>query len=156
MDMQTTLENTQTLLVPYTEAFTQPEANRLDAALTVDKLLPAAKTLLEQGFYLSAITGLDVPPTDEKEGQIESLYHFCKGPVVVTLRLMVPYSEPNVPSICGLIPSATLYEREMIEMFGVNLEGTISTDRLLLPDDWPDGVYPMRKSFTGLKETAKE
>ncbi len=38
-------------------------------------------------------------------------------------------------------------------MFGITVEGTPVTDKLLLPDDWPDGVYPLRKSFTGF-ETA--
>jgi Ni,Fe-hydrogenase III component G len=32
--------------------------------------------------------------------------------------------------------------------------GTPDPGKLLLPDDWPDGVYPLRKSFTGL-ETPK-
>jgi Ni,Fe-hydrogenase III component G len=44
---------------------------------------------------------------------------------------------------------ATLYERELIEMFGITIEGTPNTDKLLLPDDWPAGVYPLRKEFTG-------
>jgi len=50
-----------------------------------------------------------------------------------------------------LIPSATIYEREAIELFGFDLVNTPSTDRLVLPDSWPDGVYPMRKSFTSLQ-----
>ena len=45
-------------------------------------------------------------------------------------------------------------------MFGVDLLGTPDSDHLLLPDEWPNGVYPLRKSFTGLKpvgtETGKE
>jgi ech hydrogenase subunit E len=32
-----------------------------------------------------------------------------------------------------------------MEMFGVVVEGTPNTNRLFLPDDWPDGVYPLRK-----------
>jgi Ni,Fe-hydrogenase III component G len=105
--------------------------------------------------YLSAITGLDEPPSTgegepEQEGQIELLYHFCRGPYILTLRIRLPYSRPVVPSVCSLIPYATLYERELIEMFGVEIEGTPSKARLLLPDDWPEGVYPLRKSFKGL------
>jgi Ni,Fe-hydrogenase III component G len=69
---------------------------------------------------------------------------------VLTIRVAAPYSDPYLPTICDLIPAATLYEREFIEMFGVILEGTPSTDRLLLADDWPVGIYPLRKSFTGL------
>jgi Ni,Fe-hydrogenase III component G len=36
-------------------------------------------------------------------------------------------------------------------MFGVILEGMPMRDKLLLPDDWPDWVYPLRKSFKGLE-----
>jgi len=154
MDLSSILTNTQTLLAPLAGMITQPEANRLDAVLSADQLTAAAAALLAQDFYLSAITGLDLPPAEEREGQIELLYHFCKGAAVVTLRLMVPYSSPNAPTMCDLIPSATLYERELIEMFGVELVGTPSTAKLLLPDDWPDGVYPLRKSFTGLAKSS--
>ncbi|NMC80497.1 MAG: hydrogenase large subunit, partial [Chloroflexi bacterium] len=55
-----------------------------------------------------------------------------------------------------LIPSATLYERELMEMMGVQLVGTPSSDRLLLPDEWPENVFPLRKSFTGLNSLPQE
>ena len=32
-----------------------------------------------------------------------------------------------------------------MEMFGVVVDGTPNPSRLFLPDDWPDGVYPLRK-----------
>jgi Ni,Fe-hydrogenase III component G len=48
------------------------------------------------------------------------------------------------------VPTATLYERELQEMFGFVVAGTPDSGRLLLPDDWPDCVYPLRKSFKGL------
>jgi len=134
-----------------------PETNRLDVYIDPASLPPAVQTIIKARWgYFSAITGLDQPPSGEGEnsveGRIELLYHFCQGPAVLTLRTSVPYSHPLLDSICGLLPSATLYERELIEMFGVVLEGTTSTEKLLLPDDWPDGVYPLRKSFTGLTE----
>lgn len=153
MDLPSILTTAQTALTPFSDVFINPEAKRLDIVLPAEKLTAAARALLDLGFYLSAITGMDLPPTDQREGQIELLYHFCKGPAVVTLRVPVPYSLPNAPTLCNLIPSATLYERELIEMFGVHLEGTPSTAKLLLPDDWPDGVYPLRKSFTGLEKS---
>ena len=37
-------------------------------------------------------------------------------------------------------------------MFGMTITGTPNTEKLLLPDDWPDGVYPLRKSFHGFPE----
>jgi Ni,Fe-hydrogenase III component G len=69
----------------------------------------------------------------------------------VTLRVQAPYGLPEIPSICSILPSATLYERELIEMFGLIIEETPDRSRLLLPDDWPDWVYPLRKSFKGLE-----
>jgi Ni,Fe-hydrogenase III component G len=74
--------------------------------------------------------------------------------VVATLRVTVPYADPRVPSICPIVPTATLYERELQEMFGFVVEETPVPDRFVLPDDWPDGVYPLRKSFTGLGKQA--
>ena len=35
---------------------------------------------------------------------------------MVTLRVSVPYDAARIPSICHLIPSATLFERELGEM----------------------------------------
>ncbi len=94
--------------------------------------------------YLAAITGLDLGP---EAGEMEVLYHFCPGDAVVTLRVRSPRQEPVLPSLSGIIPSAEVFERELQEMFGVRLEGLHTTEHLYLPDDWPDGVYPMRKDF---------
>jgi NADH:ubiquinone oxidoreductase subunit C len=169
------LATAETLLKPFALTLTNPEPIRLDARMTPDQLIPAIAALQKAKWgYLSAITGLDHPgagmsPEEEKqwkrlstdsdqssliahEGLIELLYHFAEGQAVVTLRVNLPYSNPRVPTVCGLVPIATLYERELIEMFGITIEGTPNTDHLLLTDDWPQGVYPLRKSFTGLEE----
>ena len=153
MDTNLLLESAQTLLAPLAERFEKPEEDRLDAYLPdPSRVVEAVQSIVDAGsWHLSAITGLDIPQTDSSEGNIELLYHFCQRAAVVTLRIRVPYGLPESPSICDVIPSATLYERELIEMFGVILEGTPVHDRLLLPDDWPDGVYPLRKSFKGLE-----
>jgi Ni,Fe-hydrogenase III component G len=105
---------------------------------------------------------LDLPAPIPAEGQalaagfLEVLYHFCHGAAMGTLRLTLPYSHPVILSICDLIPSAVIFERETIELFGVEIVDTPSREHLLLPDDWPDGVYPMRKSFTGTSPLSKD
>ncbi len=117
--------------------------------------------------YLSAITGLDHPwpktakpapkpaeappePAGPTEDRLEALYQFVGGAVIATLRVSVAYHDATLPTICPIIPSATLYERELQEMFGITVQGTPETRRLLLPDDWPEHVYPLRKAFKGL------
>ena len=156
MTTQDALQTAESVLQPIASQLTRPTADRLDATIAAGQLPVAVAALQQARFgYLSAITGLDWPPVAAKApapgqpGRIEALYHFCEGAAVVTLRVTVPYDDARIPSICGLIPSATLYERELGEMLGVTLAGTPVTDHLLLPDTWPDGVYPLRKSFTG-------
>jgi Ni,Fe-hydrogenase III component G len=146
MDKEELMARAEALLAPVGAQISRPAATRVDAVVTTDTLVSAAKALLDGKWgYLSAITGLDNPASNG----MELLYQFCEGPVVATLRLAVPYEKTVVPTVCTIIPSATLYEREIIEMFGITIEGTPNTDKLLLPDDWPDGVYPLRKEFTG-------
>jgi NADH:ubiquinone oxidoreductase subunit C len=156
MDTEKNLKRAEELLAPVSDQITRPASFRVDAVVSLEKLVPAAKILTDAKWgYLSAITGLDKPAPAPAEGEkagenhIEILYHFCEGSAVATLRLTVPYSKAVIPTVCDVIPMATLYEREIIEMFGITIEGTPNTDKLLLPDDWPDGVYPLRKEFTG-------
>lgn len=171
MDPVIELAEIEALLDSLATACNRPEENRVDVILPRANLLAAVQKMMDAGnWYLSAITGLDHSssvdgPSEEKlwqhvadgeemtgfsyAGLLEVLYHFCYGRAITTLRVQLGHGHPSVPSICGIIPSSTLYERELMEMFGIRVENTPVTDHLLLPDDWPDGVYPLRKDFTG-------
>ncbi len=160
MTTENALQQAESALQPIASEMKRPTADRLDAVVAARDLPRAIEALRRIRFgFLSAITGLDVPPvpakgdTPEVPGQIEALYHVCERAAVVTLRVSVPYGAATIPSICGLIPSATLFERELAEMFGVTVEGTPDPEHLLLPESWPAGVYPLRKSFVVKAET---
>lgn len=117
----------------------------LDLEITPDDLLAAVTALLDNDWgYLATITGIDLGVED---GHIEVLYHFCQGTAVVTLCLKLPRENAIVPSVCGIIPSASFYERELLEMLGVTITNTPNTAHLFLPDNWPDDTYPLRKDF---------
>jgi Ni,Fe-hydrogenase III component G len=154
MDTQSYLERAETLLSPWLDGATRPQANRLDVPVPADSLLAAVATLVENGWsYLVAITGLD---PGEATGALQVLYHFAEGAAVVTLRVTVPRDEPHVPTLRDIIPLANVYERELRETLGVAVGEksaiTRAGDRLFLPDDWPDGIYPLRKDFQGLPQ----
>ncbi len=122
-----------------------PDPDRLDLYVEPANLSDCCARLTTPRWgYLSAISGLDSGP---ETGRLEVLYFFCNQAAVLTVRVPILRDHPVVPSICGVIPSATLFERELMEMFGVVCEGTPNPDRLFLPDDWPDGTYPLRKDF---------
>jgi Ni,Fe-hydrogenase III component G len=152
METAEALRKVEQLLKPWSEDVQKPFENRLDVTIKAQDFLPVIKTLLDAHWgYLSAITGVDRPAELLDAGHVELLYHICEDAAILTLRVNLPYKNPVIDSICGLIPSATLYERELIEMFGITITNTPDTDHLLLPDGWPEGVYPLRKSFTGLE-----
>jgi len=168
MDTEKALQLAESRLKDFIVSANRPEENRLDVVINRKDLKAAVSALLEekQWGYLSAITGLDnaawkVDETSKERsldpdgGSLELLYQFCYGAAVTTLRVSLPYDDAKVDSICGLISSVTLYEREAAELLGIEFIGAPNTDRLVLPDNWPDGVYPLRKSFTGLENTAK-
>jgi len=106
--------------------------------------LAAAAALLRDAYdcaYLATISGLDKGET------FEFLYHFASPVVNINVRTEIPRTDPRLPSICGAIPGAVLYERELQEMFGVVVEGIPDPRRLNLPDDWPEGQFPLRKDW---------
>jgi Ni,Fe-hydrogenase III component G len=139
------LETARTLVAPWSTTYETPEAQRLDVRIDITALVPAVTALEEaQWGYLAAITGLDL---GVESGKIEVLYHFCNGPVVLTLRVLTERVAAHVPSICVVIPAAVVFERELHEMLGVEIIGLPNNDHLFLPDDWPEGVYPLRKDF---------
>jgi formate hydrogenlyase subunit 5 len=123
------------------------DTNRLNAYVHVVDLRAVVHALVTaQWGYLSAITGID---RGVEAGIIEVLYHFCEGATVLTLRVEVPRDLAAVPSVCDMVPYASMFERELIEMFGVTVIDTPDPSHLFLPDDWPQGVHPLRKdSFT--------
>jgi len=98
------------------------------------------------GTHVSTITGL------ETEESFEVLYHMATRPkglgeveIEVTVRVLLPKDNPTVTSITSVIPGAVLYEREVHDLVGINFEGHPGLSRLVLPDDWPDDLYPLRK-----------
>ena len=67
--------------------------------------------------------------------------------VLLVLRERVPKRAPHVHSMGELYPSLVLHERELVDLFGVQVSGLPEGPRYPLPDCWPDGEYPLRKEW---------
>ncbi len=169
MSAEKLIIDAEALLKPYVVGAFSRTSVGVEAVVKREDLPAAVKALIDARWgYLSAITGLDHPwpkaakpatkpaevpadPAGPTEDRLEALYQFASGAVIATLRVSVAYHDATLPTVCPIIPSATLYERELQEMFGITVQGTPEPRRLLLPDDWPENVYPLRKAFTGLE-----
>lgn len=49
------------------------------------------------------------------------------------------------PSVTPRVPACVWSEREVRDMYGLIPVGLPDERRLVLPDDWPEGLYPLRK-----------
>jgi Ni,Fe-hydrogenase III component G len=120
-----------------------PDRRRIFVKVAPADLVPTV-TLLRDTYdcaYLATISGLDKGET------FEFLYHFASPVVNINVRTEIPRTDLRLASICAVIPGAVLYERELQEMFGIVVEGIPDPRRLNLPDDWPEGQFPLRKDW---------
>lgn len=91
---------------------------------------------------LCTITGLDMGDN------LQAIYHFAddRG-IVLSLKINVSKANPEIPSVTHIYQGASLYERELIDMFGFIIKDTPPGYRYPLPDSWPEGQYPLRKDW---------
>ena len=80
---------------------------------------------------------------------IEILYHFTIEEInlVISLRVKLDKARPEIDSLAPHIKATDWIEREIHEILGVNFKGHPDMRKLLLSDDWPEGVYPLRKDY---------
>ena len=98
---------------------------------------------------LSTISGVDLG------NEIELNYHMaCDG--TVTLKNKVPREKPVTQTITDILPGANLYEREVFDLLGVVFEGHPNLKRLLLPETWPQGNYPLRRDWNPVETLENE
>lgn len=81
--------------------------------------------------------------------RLEVLYHFTIESLnlVISLRVTPSGDCPELDSLTPLFPAANWIEREIHEMLGIRFRNHPDLRRLLLPDEWPDGVHPLRRDY---------
>jgi NADH-quinone oxidoreductase subunit C len=113
----------------------------------VGRLLEAGRQLRDardSAFdTLSDLTATDWPLRPERFDVIYCLYSTRHRH---RIRVKVKVSEHEaVPSVTDLWPAANWLEREVYDMFGVNLTGHPDRRRILMPEDWQG--FPQRKDY---------
>ncbi len=127
------------------EKLTSPKEKRIvSASLTreeFEKVIPFVNS--ELGYTrASHVVGTDDGDT------FGLLYIFAdEDSNLLSLRESVPRDKPQAKSIAALYPSIVLHERELIDLFGIELSDMPEGPRYPLPDGWPDGNFPLRKDW---------
>jgi len=80
---------------------------------------------------------------------LEVLYHFSVESInlLISLRVKLDKENPRVDSLAPVFKGAEWIEREIHELLGIDFVGHPDLRRLLLADEWPQGVYPLRRDY---------
>ncbi|HZK66461.1 MAG TPA: NADH-quinone oxidoreductase subunit C, partial [Chloroflexota bacterium] len=93
---------------------------------------------------LATMVGLD---DRVRTGKFRLVYVFSVGRFWVSVEAEVDPACPDFPSVTPHLPAAHWYEREVRDLLGLVPLGHPDPRRLVLHDDWPEDVYPLRKDF---------
>ena len=95
------------------------------------------------GFgFLSDVTATDWPETEPRfwvAYHLLSMEHAHRVRVKVAVRA----SDPRLPSVTPMFPTANWLEREVFDFFGLTFEGHPDLRRIEMPEDWEG--HPLRK-----------
>ncbi len=121
----------------------QPSETRISLNCEAENAYSLCEYLFcDVGCRFVIVTGID------SDDCFEVLYHYAYDEIgsLVTVKAFIRDREkPAIESITPFLPAAEWIEREMHDVFGIDFKNHPNLKRLILADDWPEGVYPLRK-----------
>ncbi len=116
--------------------------------LTVKK--DAAVRICDYLYHTLDFPLISIFATDERAKDRCFKIHYifsCKGDTFIIIKIKVEETSLRFATLTHKIPAANWYEREIQDMFGLIPEGHPDPRRLINFEDWPEGLYPLRKDF---------
>lgn len=96
-------------------------------------------------FVISS--GTDYRQHSDGNFLVAHVFSLTDDKLFIIVHVEVPESDPNLDSITPQVPAAGWAEREIRDIIGVNFNDHPDPRRLIMADDWPEGVYPFRHDF---------
>ena len=120
--------------------------NQVTLTVKITSLVDVMQWLYyDQGGWLSVSFGNDERSLNGYFG----VYHALSMEGIVNswvvVKVLVDEATQEFPSITPVIPAAVWGEREIRDMYGLRPVGLPDERRLVLPDDWPEDMHPLRK-----------
>jgi len=116
------------------------------------------ESIVKIGTYLFRNIGarFNIASASDLPNNTEILYHFIIEDInlLISLRVLLDKDKPEIESLGKEIEAFNWIEREMSELLGITFIGHPDPRRLLLSDDWPEGVYPLRQDYEEWDKTA--
>lgn len=99
----------------------------------------------QRGGWMPVMVGND----ERQISNVYALYYVLsmeeEDKCMLTVRVEVDPVSCEFYAVSPRVPAAVWSEREVQDMFGLKAVGIIDNRNLVLPDDWPQGLHPLRK-----------
>lgn len=125
----------------------EPVNNQFLITVPRDVLAPIVKHAVKQDgarFVISVATDMLEKSGDYQVSYVMALDSQKK---FLIFQSQVPANDLKIESVTADIPAADWSEREGFDMMGIVPEGHPDPRRLILPDDFPKGIHPLRRRF---------
>ena len=117
---------------------------RIFVKIDKEAIKKAVQVLIESfGARFVTAVGMDV----QENLEVNYIFSIDSSGTILSFRVALPKTKPEIDSIAGVSPGANWIEREIKDLLGVEFKGHPDPRKLILPDDWPEGSHPLRKAF---------
>lgn len=106
-------------------------------------LVKTAEILMKQGARYQVGVGYETRKGEQGFALVHT-FAFDNDALIVIVRTFAPEDNPEFDSLTPIIPGAGWSERECIDLLGFRFKNHPGPKRLVLSDDWPEGIYPLR------------
>ncbi|MBL7156608.1 MAG: NADH-quinone oxidoreductase subunit C [Candidatus Omnitrophica bacterium] len=113
------------------------------------EIKPESIRIVSEYIFRELCARFNIASGVDTRSAIEILYHFTIEDInlLISFKVKLDKVKPEIDSLAPLFEAANWIEREMYELLGINFKGHPDLRRLLLPDQWPEGVYPLRCDY---------
>jgi NADH/F420H2 dehydrogenase subunit C len=130
------------------DKFTALDTGRYDPLFEVkaEHLVEVARALRDdENLKFDFLCNISAVDTTE---HFEAVYNLASTTKRLRLdfKVIMSHDNPEIDSVMDVWPGANWHEREMWELFGINIRNHPNLTRFLLPDEWDQG-FPMRKDW---------
>lgn len=116
---------------------------RIFADIPADKFIEVFDFAIKKLSFdaLTTITGLD-------EGNGYAIYYHLNrhGQIVLSLIVHIGKENPVIKTVSNYFPCADIYEREILDLLGIQVDGLAPGRRYPLPESFPK-EHPLRKDW---------